>query len=104
MLCYAQVQELQLAPAIFFSELAPRAFERLRTSVFHTSNDDYVASIWGDTGGPEEDGSTQKVVERMVLNFSEGKGGGFFFWSLDRRFMVKTLEAEEYVLLKKVLP
>ena len=37
-----------------------------------------------------------QVVERMVLNFSEGKGGGFFFWSLDRRFMVKTLEAEEY--------
>jgi len=43
-------------------------------------------------------------VEKMMLSFSEGKGGGFFFWSLDRRFMVKTLEAEEYAGLKKLLP
>ena len=32
---------------------------------------------------------------QMVLNFSEGKGGGFFFWSVDRRLMVKTLESNE---------
>ena len=32
------------------------------------------------------------------------QGGGFFFWSLDRRFMVKTLEPGEYAGLKALLP
>jgi len=44
------------------------------------------------------------VVDRMLLSFSEGKGGGFFFWSLDRRFLVKTLENEEYAAFSKLLP
>ena len=44
------------------------------------------------------------VVDQMVLSFSEGKGGGFFFWSIDRRFMVKTLEPNEYAKLRGLLP
>ena len=40
----------------------------------------------------------------MVLSFSEGKGGGFFFWSIDRRFMVKTLEPFEFQKLRALLP
>ena len=44
--------------------------------------------MWGDSPNEEGNGPGKSVVDRMVLSFSEGKGGGFFFWSLDRRFLV----------------
>ena len=57
----------------------------------------------GDAGGLRGM-STRAIVDQMVLSFSEGKGGGFFFWSIDRRFMVKTLEATEFRKLRDLLP
>lgn len=43
-------------------------------------------------------------VPKMLLSFSEGKGGGFFFWTHDQRFLVKTLEPAEYAALGELLP
>ena len=40
----------------------------------------------------------------MGLTCGLWQGGGFFFWSIDRRFMVKTLEPVEYANLKGLLP
>eukprot|EP00966_Prymnesium_polylepis_P218449 5056342-Prymnesium_polylepis.2 len=31
---------------------------------------------------------------RTLANFSEAKGGGFFFFSPDKRYMIKSLNAE----------
>jgi len=97
------VQVTELAPAVYFSDLAPLVFEKLRTQIYGVSNSQYVGSIWGDSPTHHQ-GSSANVVDQMVLSFSEGKGGGFFFWSLDRRFMVKTLEASEHAGLKALLP
>ena len=51
----------------------------------------YIEGLMGERDGLRGM-SVRAVVDQMVLSFSEGKGGGFFFWSIDRRFMVKTLE------------
>jgi len=100
---FAEVRQTELAPSVYFRDLAPRVFERLRAHIFGVSNADYISSIWGDSP-MDNQGNSANVVDQMVLSFSEGKGGGFFFWSLDRRFMVKTLEPFEFNGLKSLLP
>mmetsp|Transcript_71793 Transcript_71793/g.215811 ORF Transcript_71793/g.215811 Transcript_71793/m.215811 type:complete len:739 (+) Transcript_71793:414-2630(+) len=103
---FGEVQVIELAPAVYFSDLAPLVFEKLRTQIFHVSNSQFISSIWGDSPSTahHQGEAAINVVDQMVLSFSEGKGGGFFFWSLDRRFMVKTLEPSEYAGLKSLLP
>ena len=86
-----------------FRDLAPEAFFTLRSEVFGLSDDAYIEGLSGDPSGLRGV-STRAVVDQMVLSFSEGKGGGFFFWSIDRRFMVKTLEPFEYHGLRNLLP
>jgi len=92
-----------LAPNVYFRELAPAVFRQLRSAVFGLSDDAYIEGLMGEADGLRGL-STRAVVEQMVLSFSEGKGGGFFFWSIDRRFMVKTLEASEWKALHGLLP
>ena len=81
-----------------FDEYMPHTFDRIRHEIFHTDMRAYLESF---IGHPAKD--TQTLVSQMVLSFSEGKGGGFFFWSLDQRFLVKTLEQGEFDALAKLL-
>ena len=39
----------------------------------------------------------------QVRGFSEAKGGGFFFFSADRKYLIKTLSKAEHKTLLKVL-
>ena len=34
-------------------------------------------------------------LDRMVVKFSEGRSGGFFFTTADRRYLVKTIGRKE---------
>ncbi|KAL1520274.1 hypothetical protein AB1Y20_023742 [Prymnesium parvum] len=100
---FTEFFEIELAPSVYFRDLAPLVFEKMRTKIFGVSREQYISSIWGDSP-TDHQASSANVVNEMVLSFSEGKGGGFFFWSLDRRFMVKTLEPSEFTGLKALLP
>lgn len=44
------------------------------------------------------------VVSASASQFSEGRSGSFFFFSNDRRYLIKTLTRDEHVLLLKLLP
>ena len=103
---FADEQQTELPPGrVYFRDLAPRVFMQLRTRVFDLDDDGYIEGLMGEgASGSRATLSATAAVDKMVLSFSEGKGGGFFFWSIDRRFMVKTLEPDEYKKLKELLP
>ncbi len=83
-----------------FIDYAPFVFRKLRTEISGISDEDYLRSV-----GPEQ------LLGNMVLgNLSslaeqttEGKGGAFFYYTADGRFMIKTVAREEKHLLKKIL-
>ena len=62
--------------------------------MYDVSSDSYVASMGGRDG---EAAPTQR-------QFSEAKGGGFFFFSADKRYMVKTMSEREHRTMLQILP
>ena len=44
---FTETNEVTLEPGVMFTEVAPRAFERLRTEVYYCTNDDYLSSLLG---------------------------------------------------------
>jgi 1-phosphatidylinositol-4-phosphate 5-kinase len=83
-----------------FIDYAPFVFRKLRTEISGISDEEYLRSV-----GPEQ------LLGNMVLgNLSslaeqttEGKGGAFFYYTSDGRFMIKTVAREEKHLLKIIL-
>jgi len=65
--------------------------------VYHVSFKSYIYSLEGE-------GQLEHFVDRMVGNFSEGRSGGFFFTTADRRYLVKTIGRKEQRRLLKMLP
>lgn len=84
-----------------FIDYAPLVFKKLREDISGISDDEYMRSV-----GPEQ------LLGNMVLgNLSslaeqttEGKGGAFFYYTADGRFMLKTVTKDEKKLLKQMLP
>ena len=83
--------------AVVFREYAPRVWQWLRREVYGVSSESYISSMGGCEGGTGE-------VSPAQHQFSEAKGGGFFFFSVDRRYMVKTMDAVEHRTLLQILP
>jgi Ca2+-binding EF-hand superfamily protein len=83
-----------------FIDYAPLVFRKLREEISGISEADYTRSV-----GPEQ------LLGNMVLgNLSslaeqttEGKGGAFFYYTADGRFMIKTVTKDEKHLLKGML-
>ena len=83
-----------------FIDYAPLVFRKLREEISGISEEEYMRSV-----GPEQ------LLGNMVLgNLSslaelttEGKGGAFFYYTADGRFMIKTVCKEEKRLLKQIL-
>jgi 1-phosphatidylinositol-4-phosphate 5-kinase len=83
-----------------FIDYAPLVFRKLREEISDISEADYTRSV-----GPEQ------LLGNMVLgNLSslaeqttEGKGGAFFYYTADGRFMIKTVTRDEKHLLKNML-
>ena len=83
-----------------FIDYAPLVFRKLREELAGITEDDYTRSV-----GPEQ------LLGNMVLgNLSslaelstEGKGGAFFYYTADGRFMIKTVSPTEKRLLKQML-
>lgn len=83
-----------------FIDYAPLVFRKLREEISGISEAEYTRSV-----GPEQ------LLGNMVLgNLSslaeqttEGKGGAFFYYTADGRFMIKTVTKEEKRLLKRML-
>ena len=56
--------------------------------MYHVSFKSYIYSLEGE-------GQLEHFVDHMVGNFSEGRSGGFFFTTADRRYLVKTIGRKE---------
>ena len=68
---------------VTFKEYAPKAWGWLREHVFKAAADEYIASM-----GPEGAEGTTPQLLRALAKFSEAKGGGFFFFSPDMKYML----------------
>jgi 1-phosphatidylinositol-4-phosphate 5-kinase len=83
-----------------FIDYAPMVFRKIREECSGISEEEYLRSV-----GPEQ------LLGNMVLgNLSslaelstEGKGGAFFYYTADGRFMIKTVTRDEKHLLKNIL-
>lgn len=96
---YAQIEEIILenrndssahgprSDGVVFFDYAPHVFRRLRTEA-HISTSSYRHSL------------QQTTKERV----SEGKSGAFFYFTEDRKYVVKTLTKEELRFLLSILP
>jgi 1-phosphatidylinositol-4-phosphate 5-kinase len=83
-----------------FTDYAPSIFYRLRNQ-FQVSSSEYISSL-----------GVEKIVSSLMSNefdslsgqCSSGKSGSFFFISSDSRFLLKTLNFQEFSLFLKILP
>lgn len=83
-----------------FIDYAPLVFRKLREELAGITEEDYMRSV-----GPEQ------LLGNMVLGSlsslaeltTEGKGGAFFYYTADGRFMIKTVSSKEKRLLKEML-
>lgn len=72
-----------------FKSYCPDVFRGIR-AIFHLRPDDYLINICGNF---------------QYLEFiSNSKSGSFFFYSHDRRFMIKTITKSESKFLRNILP
>jgi hypothetical protein len=71
---------------------AAEAWQWLRQRVYRVSAEAY------------QDSMTEVADNEMKHNFSEASGGGFFFFSSDCRYMVKTMDHSEMRALLAILP
>ncbi|KAL1526560.1 hypothetical protein AB1Y20_015268 [Prymnesium parvum] len=83
--------------AVVFKSFAPRVWQWLRREVYGVETNSYVHSF----DASHIDGPASLCA---LANFSEAKGGGFFFFSPDKRYMIKSLDAEEHHTLMQILP
>eukprot|EP00327_Prymnesium_parvum_P003637 CAMPEP_0182846152 /NCGR_PEP_ID=MMETSP0006_2-20121128/27735_1 /TAXON_ID=97485 /ORGANISM="Prymnesium parvum, Strain Texoma1" /LENGTH=1069 /DNA_ID=CAMNT_0024976325 /DNA_START=1 /DNA_END=3211 /DNA_ORIENTATION=+ len=83
------------AGRVLFRVFAPRLWYWLRSKVYGIRSEDYTASMRGAGDG---------VTSHIRHKFSEAKGGGFFFFSTDERYMIKTIEHAEKLTLLSILP
>jgi 1-phosphatidylinositol-4-phosphate 5-kinase len=86
-----------LSRSKIFKEYAPNVFSWVRTQLYGVSSREYIASMEGDSENIEEAYASQ------VRGFSEAKGGGFFFFSADRKYLIKTMDREEHRTLLRIL-
>ncbi|KDO20963.1 hypothetical protein SPRG_14055 [Saprolegnia parasitica CBS 223.65] len=88
---YTQIEEIVLrqeeSNTVIFYDYAPHIFRYLR-SIAHVSNASY------------RDALKETTQERV----SEGKSGAFFYFTQDRKYLVKTLTHEELKFLLLILP
>lgn len=88
---FTQIEEISISSKsgadVLFYDYAPHVFRYLR-SLSKISSDDYRQSM------------EQTTKERV----SEGKSGAFFYFSQDRKYVVKTLTREELKFLLTILP
>lgn len=72
-----------------FKDYCPEVFRRIRAR-FDIAPDDYILSVCGNF---------------QYLEFiSNSKSGQFFFYTHDRRYMIKTISKGEAKFLQKILP
>ena len=72
---FEECKRIQLTASVEFVEYAPRVWQWLRREIYATTSEDYVRSMAQEDGGDPNIGR----------DFSEAKGGGYFFFSTDRR-------------------
>ena len=102
---FSEVHTIELAPHVYFQDFAPVAWQLLRQAIHGVSFPEYTRSLTGVTGtGDAHSAQIEASIEAMVGRFSEGAGGGFFFFSPDGRYLLKTLERREQRKLLQALP
>jgi len=83
---------------VAFREYAPGAWAWLRVHVYGVDAQSYTASMGHDGA------DAVHAVLHKLTHFSEAKGGGFFFFSPDLKYMVKSMSGSEHAALLSMLP
>ncbi|ETO01537.1 phosphatidylinositol-4-phosphate 5-kinase its3, partial [Reticulomyxa filosa] len=78
-----------------FIDYCPHVFRYLRTCVYGISDREYLSSM--------RQGADEKHIEDIVAKFSEGRSGAFFFYSLDAKYIIKTVTKREAQTLLDLL-
>eukprot|EP00300_Choanocystis_sp_HF-7_P013714 c18420_g1_i2.p1 GENE.c18420_g1_i2~~c18420_g1_i2.p1 ORF type:complete len:533 (+),score=125.92 c18420_g1_i2:39-1637(+) len=79
-----------------FTEYAPAVFAALRAQ-WGMDSETYLKSF-----GKLKDG--QWIPAEMKESISSGRSGAFFYFSFDKKFIVKTMTTSELATLRKILP
>ena len=82
---------------IIFKEYVPQVWASLRRNIYKVSSEQFITAF-------AQDGSDGPQLLRALAKFSEAKGGGFFFFSPDQRYMVKSMTTEEHRTMMRILP
>lgn len=82
-----------------FYDYAPRAFQKIRR-LRGIKEDQYIKQL-----GPEQilNSLLTNSSETMYQQGSSGRSGGLFFYTKDKRFMMKTLSKREFFKLRSSL-
>jgi len=94
-----QKNEAKINTTYQFFDFAPKVFHSIRSMYGITSNA-YLKSI-----GPENliGSLVMGNITTLKAHFSTGKSGSFFYYTPDSKYMLKTIDHNEFVRLKFIL-
>jgi hypothetical protein len=92
-------ENLNSRDTVSFYSFAPYVFAEIR-KLYKIDSDSFLSSIGADSLINNLIRGEVKAYREL---FSTGKSGSFFFYSVDGKYVVKTLRADEYSFLKSIL-
>jgi hypothetical protein len=97
------------APAAFqkrdikFQALAPKVFESIRNSASISATEYAEAMNPSSSSASEAFNIEQSQANVLIEKLSEGKGGAFFYFSQNYKFVIKTISDGEYNFMGSIL-
>ena len=89
---------------IRFQALAPKVFESIRRSASISASDYAEAMNPSRTGVSDETFNIEESQANVLIEkLSEGKGGAFFYFSQNYKFVIKTISDGEYNFMCNIL-
>ncbi|ETO06745.1 hypothetical protein RFI_30648 [Reticulomyxa filosa] len=79
-----------------FTDYCPHVFRYMRTKIYGINDRDYLSSV--------QQGTDEKHISDIVSKFSEGRSGALFFYTMDNKYIIKTVSQSEAQLLLNILP
>ncbi len=89
--------------AIRFQALAPKVFESIRRSASISATEYAEAMNPSSTNSAEAFNIEESQANVLIEKLSEGRGGAFFYFSQNYKFVIKTISDGEYNFMGSIL-
>ena len=103
------LRDVQIPPspsAVRFQALAPKVFESIRRSA-SISATEYAEAMnptsQSDRSDAEEFNIEESQANILIEKFTDGRGGAFFYFSQNYKFVIKTITDSEYNFMRSIL-